>query len=167
MTYYFVTQFEKTHRKNTFNCRNEALNRYIQKQASQDIKRNLSAVYVLLDDSNTNMILGYYTLSASSILLDNMPQELSKKTGRYPLIPVTLLGRLALDIPVQCLGIGEMLLVDALKRMEKISHQLGSMAVVVDAIDNKATAFYKRFGFTSFGDKLNQLFLSMTTIKKL
>lgn len=144
----------------------KSLNEYLHKQASQDIKRNLSALYVLLE-RNTPNILGYYTLCSSSVPLDNIPLEISKKLPRYPLIPVTLLGRLALDLKLQGQGFGALLLVDALKRAGKLSKELGSMAVLVEALNTRASAFYEKFGFQKFFDKPNQLFLSMNVMNRL
>lgn len=166
MNNYYIEQLSQSHNKVNFNCGEESLNRYLQKQASQDIKRNLSAVYVMLDRNDPN-ILGYYTLCSSSVLLDDIPKEISKKLPPYPLVPVTLLGRLALDIKLQGRGLGEILLIDALKRAGKFSRELGSMAVIVEALNSRASAFYENFGFKKFFDKSNQLFLSMKVIKKL
>lgn len=166
MNKYYIEQLNKSHIKENFNSGEDSLNKYLQKQATQDIKRNLSAVYVLLE-RNASIVLGYYTLCSSSVLLDNLPQEVSKKLPRYPLIPVTLLGRLAIDIKSQGQGLGELLLTDALKRASKLSNEQGSIAVIVDALNSKASAFYEKFGFQKFFDKTNQLFLSMNVIKKL
>ena len=149
-----------------FDSGEDSLNHYLQKQATQDIKRNLSAVYVLIERDVPD-VLGCYTLCASSVLLDNIPQELTKKLPRYLLIPVTFLGRLAIDIGLQGQGLGELLLVDALKRAGNLSNELGSMAVIVEALNSKAAAFYEKFGFQKFLDKTGQLFLSMNVIKKI
>lgn len=135
------------------------MDKYLQKQATQDIKRNLSGVYALLEREESD-VLGYYNLCSSCVLLNELPQEISKKLPRYPLIPVTLSGRLAVDIKSQGQGLGELLLIDALKRAAKLSNELGSIAVIVDALNIKALIFYKKFGFQNFFDKKNQLFLS-------
>lgn len=166
MNGYLIEQLDKSHNKANFNSGEDSLNNYLQKQATQDIKRNLSVVYVLLDPDTRN-VLGYYTLCASSILLDSIPQKHSKKLPRYPLIPVTLLGRLAIDIKLQGQGLGALLLTDALKRAAELSLRLGSMAVIVEALNSSAIAFYEQFGVQRFLNKTNQLFLSMSVIKKL
>lgn len=166
MNKYRIELLNKSHEKAQFDCGEISLNNYLKKQATQDMKRNLCAIYVLLD-SKAPIILGYYSLSASSILLDNLPQEMSRKLPRYPSIPVTLLGRLAVDIKLQKKGFGEILLVDALKRAYKISNELGSMAVIVDALNDDAINFYEKFGFIRFVDRKTQLFLTMEVIKKL
>lgn len=168
MNKYYIEQLSKSHVKDHFDSGENSLNVYLQKQALQDIKRNLSAVYVLLDiEQDKTTILGYYTLCSSSVLLDALPHDISKKLPRYPLIPVTLLGRLAVDVNSQGQGLGELLLIDALKRSGKLSIDLGSMAVIVESLNMKITSFYEKFGFQKLIDKKNQLFLSINVIKKL
>jgi GNAT superfamily N-acetyltransferase len=98
----------------------------------------------LLDD---NHIIGFYTLSASSVNVSDLPIELIKKLPKYPLIPVALLGRLAIDKKYQGQGLGDFLLIDALKRSLELSKQIGIMAVVVDAINESAYHFYQQYGF--------------------
>lgn len=166
MNKYFIEQLNKSHGKEAFNSGEDSLNKYLQKQATQDIKRNLSAVYVLLEGQDST-VLGYYTLCSSSVLIDSIPHEVSKKLPRYPLIPVTLLGRLAIDIKLQGQGFGALLLTDALIRAGRLSNELGSMAVIVDSLNSKATDFYEKFGFQKFIDKTNKLFLPMSVIKQL
>ncbi|MFO8812129.1 GNAT family N-acetyltransferase [Legionella pneumophila serogroup 1] len=166
MNKYCIEQLNKSHVKDNFNSGEDSLNKYLQKQATQDIKRNLSALYVLLEGQDST-ILGYYTLCSSSVLIDSIPHEVSKKLPRYPLIPVTLLGRLAIDIKLQGQGLGELLLTDALLRAGRLSNELGSMAVIVDSLSSRASDFYEKFGFQKFIDKTNKLFLPMSIIKQL
>lgn len=166
MNKYYIEQLNKSHSKNSFNSGENSLDKYLQKQATQDIKRNLSAVYVLFEGQDST-VLGYYTLCSSSILIDSIPREVSKKLPRYPLIPVTLLGRLAIDIKLQGQGLGELLLTDALLRAGRLSNELGSMAVIVDSLSSRASDFYEKFGFQKFIDNTNKLFLPMSVIKQL
>ena len=93
-------------------------------------------------------MLGYYTLSASVIRADDLPEELSRKLPRYPQLPVTLLGRLAVDTTLKGRRMGQFLLMDALWRSLDAAAQIAAMAVVVDAKDKAAEAFYADFGFT-------------------
>lgn len=166
MSKYYIEQLDKSHSKKSFNSGEDSLDKYLQKQATQDKKRNLSAVYVLLEGQNST-VLGYYTLCSSSVLIDSIPSEISKKLPRYPLIPVTLLGRLAIDIKLQGQGLGELLLTDALLRAGRLSTELGSMAVMVDSLSSRASDFYENFGFQKFIDNTNKLFLPMSIIKQL
>lgn len=154
------------HRKKEFSCGRNILDKYLHKQANQDIKRKLSVCFVLTD-SKTETIKGYYTLSNNSISQDIIPSKLRRKLPKsYSLIPVTLLGRLATDKKFQRKGIGKILLIDALKRCYEISKNIGSFAVIVDPLDNDAESFYKKYGFTKLPDS-GKMFLPMLTIKSL
>ena len=145
----------------------EALDRYLKEQASQDAKKRAAAPYVLR--STDGRIAGYYTLSSDNIRVDDIPAELVKQLSlpRYPVIGATLIGRLARDLSFRGQGIGELLLVDALKRALELSKQIASAAVVVDAKDAKAHDFYRDFGFIGFPETVNRLFLPMRTIAGL
>ena len=123
--------------------------------------------YVLVSDDDR--IAGFYTLTSDNIRLDDLPPELLKqvKLPRYPVAGATLIGRLARDQSFKGQGVGELLLVDALKRALSTSKQIASAAVVVDAKDDKAHAFYSAFGFIAFPDTKNRLFLPMETVEKL
>jgi ribosomal protein S18 acetylase RimI-like enzyme len=141
------------------------LDKYLQAQARQDMKKNLTAVYVLTTDGRT--IAGYYTLSAYSVRLDQIPEEMAKKLTRMPEVPATLLGRLARSSAFQSLGIGEILLTDALKRSLANSKHVASWAVIVDAKGPNTAAFYKKYGFVDIPATPNRLFLPMETIGQL
>ncbi len=134
-------------------------------QANQDVKRKLPACFVLA--VNETAIQGYYTLSSSSIPLEHFPYHIQKKFLKsYKSIPATLLGRLAVDKKHQNKGIGRILLIDALKKSFKISHEIGSFAVVVDPIDEFAEAFYEKFDFIPLADS-KKMFISIGILKEL
>ena len=154
------------HRKKEFSCGNDMLDNYLHKQANQDIKRKLSACFVL-NDRETDLLKGYYTLSNSSIAQEIIPNEFRKKLpNSYKSIPTTLLGRLAIDDRFQKQGIGKLLLVDALKRSYQTSKKIGSFAVIVDPIDKDAERFYGKYGFIKLPDS-GKMFLPMSTIRGL
>jgi len=154
------------HRKSEFSCGKEMLDNYLHKQANQDIKRKLSACFVV-NDEETNLIKGYYTLANNSIPQESIPSHIQKKLPRsYKSIPTTLLGRLAIDSRFQGQGIGKLLLIDALKRSYEISKTIGSFAVVVDPIDQDAENFYTKYGFIKLHDS-GKMFLPMKTIIQL
>jgi predicted GNAT family N-acyltransferase len=129
------------------------------------MKRNLAAVYVLTPDRKT--IAGYYTLSAYSVRLDKIPDEIARKLTKMPEIPSTLIGRLARSSAFVGQGLSEILLTDALKRSLANSKYVASWAVLVDAKDANAIAFYKKYEFIEIPATPNRLFLPMTTIAKL
>ena|SRR3990167_4718853 len=163
---YVIVHLEKKYHKNEFKCGIEALDHYLKTQASQDIKKNVAVTYILtLPDSE--QILGYYTLSSIGIFSGELPEVLVKKLPRYPILPGVLLGRLAVDKNFQGKNIGLFLLMDALKRSLAVSHQIGIVAVIVDAKNEKAVAFYKHYGFIELPDNIHRLFLPLSTIKQL
>lgn len=155
-----------SHRKKEFSCGKEMLDNYLQKQANQDIKRKLSVCFVL-NDKETNLIQGYYTLANNSISQNLIPAKFQKKLPKsYTSIPTTLLGRLAVDNRFKGKGVGKLLLIDALKRSYEIAKSIGSFAVIVDPLDKVAEKFYNKYGFIKLPDS-EKMFLPMNTIKTL
>lgn len=160
-----VEPLARNHKREKFSCGSEPLDRYLKNQASQDARRGVAAVFVLV--TPVNKVIGYYTLSAFSIELEKLPRAQIHKLPKYPIMPATLLGHLATDQNYRGLGLGEHLLMDALHRSHNAASQIASYAVVVDAKDEAAVAFYEKYDFTQLPDHSNQLFLTMKIIKKL
>lgn len=161
-----IELLNKQHNKITFDCGNELLNNYLKMQAGQDVRRKLSACFVL-SDKETKNIIGYYTLSNNSIPLSSFSEDIQKKIpSAYASIPATLLGRLAIDKKSQNKGIGKILLIDALKRSYEAAKEIGSFAVVVDPIDKQAADFYTKYGFIKLPDS-GKMFIAMKTLKAL
>jgi len=163
----FLTELLNTgHNRKNFACGNEMLDNYFRYQAGQDVKRKLSACFVW-PEQETGIIKGYYTLSNNSIPLDSVPDNIRRKLpGSYTSIPVTLLGRLAVNKVFQQKGIGKLLLIDALKRSCLAGNQTGSFAVVVDPVNKQAELFYKKYGFIKLPDS-GKMFIPMKTVEKL
>ncbi|MBL4651794.1 MAG: GNAT family N-acetyltransferase [Flavobacteriales bacterium] len=160
-----VVFLEKSHNRSQFKCEENSLTEYIQKQASQDIKKGLAACFVIPDDQDH--VIGYYTLANESLDRTEIPEQYQKKVPKSYNVPVTLLGRLACDISKKGSDIGEHLLLDALHRCSKISKEsIGSMAVVVDPLSQFAVDFYLKYGFIYLPDS-GRMFLPMKTIDKL
>lgn len=163
---HLTVQLSSKHKKSEFTCGVEMLDDYLHKQANQDIRRKLTACFVLIDEGK-ELIKGYYTLSNNSIPLNKIPTDFKKKLPKsYTSIPTTLLGRLAVDERYKGQGLGKLLLVDALYRSYEISSSVGSYAVVVDPIDQSAVEFYSKYGFILLPDS-GKMFLPMQTIKSL
>ncbi|MGE0315902.1 MAG: GNAT family N-acetyltransferase [Lautropia sp.] len=152
--------------RSDFDCGVEALNRYLRQQAGQDAKRFVATTWLLTGQDG---VAGYYTLSASSVDLGELSPDQARqlKLPRYPKVPVTLLGRLAVDARHRGLGLGQVLLVDALERSFLATSQVASVAVIVDAKDEQAEVFYARHGFLPFPDLRARLFMPMGTIARL
>lgn len=155
----------RKHNRAAFSCGVAALDRYLQRQAGQDVAKRVAAVFVLTPDGET--IAGYYGLSAHVVSLGELPAEVAKKLPRYPNVPATLLGRLAVSTQFRRQGIGELLLLDALHRVLASTREIASAMVVVDAKDENARAFYLRHGFIPLPSQPNRLFYPVKTIEKL
>ena len=161
-----IELLDKRHNRKDFDCGKELLNNYLRNQAGQDVKRKLSACFVLIENE-TNLIKGYYTLSNNSISLNDFFFFFQKKLPKsYRSIPTTLLGRLAIDKKFQGQGIGKILLIDALKRSYEISHEIGSFGIVVDPIDEEAKNFYQKYDFIELPDS-KKMFIATKTLKEL
>jgi predicted GNAT family N-acyltransferase len=167
MERYSTHPLGRHHDRRAFKCGRPELDRYIARQATQDQRRRVAAVVVLTNNADASHIAGYYTLSASSVRLAEIPTALSRRLPVYPMLPTVLLGRLAVHIDDQGRGLGERLLVDALRRSAATAEQVAALAVVVDAIDEAAASFYRRFGFIALADRPEKLFLPMGTIRQL
>ena len=148
------------HDRSKFVSGSEALDRYFQTQASQDIKRRIATCFVAVEEKSREVV-GYYTLTATSVALSAFSPEIVKKLPRYPVVPAVLLGRLAVTRRHQGRGLGGVLLVDALKRTSRA--ELGVFAMVVDAKDEAAQRFYEHHGFTLLPGDQRRLCLPIAT----
>lgn len=161
-----IELLDKKHNRTIFDCGKELLNNYLKNKAEQDIKRKLSVCFVIAEEK-TNDIQGYYTLSNTSIPLNNFPELIRKKLpGSYVSIPTTLLARIAIDTKFQGKGLGKILLIDALRRSYEISKDIGSFAVVVDPMDKEAELFYEKYDFIKLPDS-KKMFITTKTLKEL
>lgn len=151
------------HNRAAFSCGTDDLDNYFRRQASQDTKRRIARIFVVRSESDNETVLGYYTLSALSIDLSALPSDLAKKLPKHP-IPAALIGRLAVSSESQRTGIGKLLLVDAIQRTLAVSDEIAVYAMVVDALNNEAEAFYRSFGFIKLSSDTNRLFLPLKSI---
>lgn len=158
-----VESLRSDHDRANFSSGAESLDAYLQRQAGQDLRRRVAAAFVAVSPPSPQ-VLGYYTLSAASVDLAKIPAEIAKSLPRYPHVPVTLLGRLAVDRGRQGEGLGELLLIDALRRSLAQTPEIGSVAVVVDALNRAAADFYARYGFSPLTDRGDRLIMPMARI---
>lgn len=158
---FLVEALYARHDRATFASGVEPLDRYFREQVAQDVRRRSTACYVALDRAS-GKVAGYYTLAASGIPLAELPAELSRKLPRYPLVPVARLGRLAVDRAYQGRRLGGSLLWDATMRAAR--SEIAVYALVVDAKDEQAAAFYRHHGFTAFGSLPRQMVLPLTKL---
>jgi GNAT superfamily N-acetyltransferase len=154
------------HDRAAFACGVDSLDRYLKTQASQDVRRKANAVFVLVEVAAPSVILGYFTLCATSLAPGDVPEAARKHIPRYPLVSATLLGRLAVARGRHGQGLGSILLARALRRAWESADSVGSCMVVVDAIDEGAAGFYAAHGFSRLGGSL-RLAMAMRRVGEL
>jgi GNAT superfamily N-acetyltransferase len=154
------------HDRATFACGVESLDLYLKTQATQDLRRKANAVFVLVDLAHPRVVLGYFTLCATSLAPGMVPEAARKHLPRYPVVSATLVGRLAVAQSHQGLGLGGVLLVRALRKAYENRNVVGASMVVVDAIDERAACFYATHGFIRLPESM-RLVLPMQTAAKL
>jgi predicted GNAT family N-acyltransferase len=162
------------HIREDFCCGKYTLDNYIRKQASQDAKKNVARTYVLIDELEDELenhpktkILGYYTLSNATIELKELDKDSAKNLPEYCQLPATLIGRLAVDRNETGKKLGRRLLFDALKKSLAYSKDIGSVAVVVESIDEQAAEFYLKYGFKRFNLQSTKLYFLTKSIEKI
>jgi ribosomal protein S18 acetylase RimI-like enzyme len=158
---FLVAALGPDHDRAGFSSGVEALDRYFREQATQDVRRRATACYVAVDAA-TSRVAGYYTLAAAGVSLVDLPKTLAKRLPRYPSVPVARLGRLAVDQAYRGRKLGSALLWDAVQR--SLRSEIAVFALVVDAKDDQAEAFYLHHGFVSFGSSSKQLVLPLTKL---
>ena len=156
----------KTHDRKHFSCGEAGLDQYLQIFATQDIKRNISRIFVAIQKDKPEQIVGFFSLSANSLDAKDLPETIKQKLPRYP-VPIALLGRLAVDRNFQNKGVGKILLAEALQKVYYAGKTMAVYAIVVEALDTNAKKFYQKFGFITLTNKPLTLFLPMQTIKEL
>jgi GNAT superfamily N-acetyltransferase len=153
----------RQHDLSQFDCgAHESLNLWLKKYALQNQANESARTYVV---HRTNVVVGYYSISAGSIARASATPRAGQGLANHP-IPVSLLGRLAVDKSEQGIGLGKALLKDALIRMERAADILGIRAVLVHAIDEPARAFYEKFDFEPCPDDDLHLMLLMKDLRK-
>lgn len=154
------------HDRKSFDCGVEELNIFLKQHANQNQSKNISRAYVAVvavSSDDRKKIYGYYTLSAGHIHCDQLPESIKFKLPKYP-IPIARIGRLAVDKKFKGQGIGGFLLHDALVNVLNIADKMGVFAVIVDAKNEDAKTFYKKYGFSAFQESDLTLFLTIDTI---
>lgn len=152
------------HDRNSFDCGVNEFNMFLKQHANQNQLKNISKTYVAVSPDNIKKIFGYYTLSASHVLYESLPDNFKSKLPKYP-APVARIGRLAVDKDHKGQGIGGFLLHDAFYKILNIAEKMGVFAVIVDAKNDNAKAFYQSFGFLELQESKLSLFLPIDTIK--
>lgn len=156
----------RLHDRQGFNSGVDGLDRYFKAQASQDVRRRANAVFVLVRPARPTFVVGYFSLCATGLLPEDVPENIRKHLPRYPSVSATLLGRLAVTEAEQGRGVGSAMLVRALRLAWQNVDVIGSCMVVVDALDERAAGFYEAHRFERLPDSL-RLILPMRTLDGL
>lgn len=164
-TDWLIEPFTRSHDRSAFDCGRPILNEFLQVRVSQYEKRRLGKTFVAIRPGTTTVV-GYYTLAAGAIAFDHLPDSNARKLPKHP-VPVVLLARLAVDRSTQGQRLGETLLLDALQRSLDLAQGLGVHAIEVDALDEDAARFYRKYGFTPLLDDPLHLFLPLATVEAL
>ncbi len=160
-----IEVLSKYHNRNTFDCGDIELNNYLQKIARQHITKGISKTFVLVDMNNPKEIIAYMSMIVCEVLTDSIPHPWKKK---YPKrIPAAKLARLAVSIKHQRKGYGEILLIDAIQKTLTVSENMGIAGLFVDAKHEQAKEYYNQFGFISFPEQLDNLFLPLSSLNTM
>ncbi|CDH06976.1 conserved hypothetical protein [Xenorhabdus bovienii str. oregonense] len=147
------------HDRNNFDCGEPALNNYLKAVSGQHDKKDLSRTFVLTSSQNESQIKGYYSLALCTVELDEIPEKISKK---YPSsLYCALIGRLAINKLFQRQGLGEILLIDAIRKSIESSESIPTPMIIVDAKHDIAKKFYINMGFQEFPKMKFRLFMPM------
>lgn len=155
-----IEPLSKQHERATFSCGQPDLDDWFRRRAAQDERRNVARGFVAVDDELG--IVGFYSLSSYTLALDDLPEGLARRLPRYHAIPAARIGRPARHERVRGQGVGELLLADAVRRILGAARSV-VFSIVVDAKDDAAAAFYRRFGFQPFPLQPTRLFLLTST----
>jgi GNAT superfamily N-acetyltransferase len=158
-----TVQLDKNrHNRKAFDCEVDALNDYLHSMANQHSLKDNTRTYILENSENPSDIVGYYTLTMTTIELSKLPPNLQKK--HFNNHSSALIARLAVDKKYKHKKIGSWLLIDALKRVLNASDIVAFPMVIVDAKDG-ITEFYEKFGFSLFLNEEHKLYLPIATIR--
>lgn len=158
-----IAPLDDLHDRAAFECGVEPLDRYFKTQAGQDVRKRVASCFVLTDGSPAP--IAFYTLTATSIALRDLPASMAKKLPRYPSVPATLMGRLAVDRRNRGRRLGGLMIMDAFSRA--LRSEIATYAFVVDAKDETAASFYRAYEFLPLADTGNRFFMPMAEIAKL
>ena len=150
----------RLHQRAKFRCGVPALDSYLQQQAGQHQRDGIATTHVLTDDSDPARMLGYATLAAAQLRLRELQAPDRRRLPAYP-VPAVRLGRLAVATEAQGNGYGRLLLGHATNCSLALRGQLGVRLLLVDALDERAAAFYRLYGFRDTTEQALTLYLTL------
>jgi GNAT superfamily N-acetyltransferase len=155
---------EKRHNRDAFDCGEEALNDFLRRYARKSHELGGAKTFLAISDADNKSILGYYSLCPASIEYARTPEVLRRGLARYD-VPAFRLARLAVDLSAQGHGLGGQLLLAAGRRCLLASAQVGGVALVIDAKNDRAAAWYSSYGAIPLLDAPLTLMLPLSTIQ--
>ncbi len=162
---YRIERLAAHHDRARFDCGVASLNTFLRESARKNAKQDFSVTFVAVAEGDARVV-AYYTIASGRVEAASLPADVRRRPPRYP-APVVKLGRIASDLSVRGQGLGEAMLMDALKRALKISEELGVYAVELDALDAGVRRFYERYGFQPLEDDPLHLYLPMQALRAL
>jgi ribosomal protein S18 acetylase RimI-like enzyme len=163
---YVIRPLDAAVETGAFLCGQPQLDTYLRRYASQDVRRGVARVFIATPREESRRLAGFFSLSAGSVNGEDLPPDMARKLPRYP-VPIALLGRLAVDQAFQGRGLGSILLSDACQKVMRASRVLAVAALLVDAKDDPAAAFYRRFGFSPLPGRPDRLLIPVSVLRKL
>lgn len=165
MAEWLIEPLADDHERGAFSCGNASLDVFVRAHAGQYARKGVGRTFVAVRP-DSRVVIGFYTLAASSIEIEHLPRALTKRLPKHP-VPMILLGRLAVDESARGKGLGGDLIWDALSRALRIADELGAFAVHVHAADDAAANFYARYGFQALPEQQRHMLLPMETIRQV
>lgn len=138
-----LERLDTHHDVTTFNSENEGLDTWLQRHALAAQRMDSARTFVA---TRSGRVIGYFSLTMGSVLRADAPAKLVRGMPAYP-VGMALLARLAVDQSQQGKGVGALLLAEALRKAVAAGEVAAARLIVVDAVDDRAAAFYQRYGF--------------------
>lgn len=154
----------KRHNRDAFDCGELAMNEFLHRYARQTHDQGGAKTFLAVTDNDEAKILGFYSLSPASVEYARTPLIIRRGLARYD-IPVFRLGRLAVDLSMQGKGLGGQLLLAAGRRSLRASQEVGGVALLIDAKNEKVAAWYASYGALPLLDTPLSLLLPLAIIR--
>jgi GNAT superfamily N-acetyltransferase len=154
----------KKHNRGAFDCGEPTLNEFLQRHARKNHDLGGAKTFLVISDADNSTILGFYSLSPASVEYARTPEIVRRGLARYDL-PVFRLARLAVDRKLQGQGLGGQILLTAGRRCLLAAAEVGGVALLIDAKNEKVAGWYAGYGAVPLADAPLSLLLPLATIQ--